>query len=104
DPNDDQYISPSVFPNLKPYPAGKTTGYVGLLEPGKTPFNWTATNYTRPDKETIVIYELLVRDFLSDHSYSSLIDTLDYLDRLGINAIELMPVNEFDGNINWGYS
>jgi hypothetical protein len=33
-----------------------------------------------------------------------LIDTLDYLQRLGINAIEFMPVTEFDGNESWGYN
>ncbi len=103
-PNDDNFISESIFPNLKEYPDGKTTNYVGVLFPGKTPYQWEATSYERPQKEDLVIYELLVRDFLADHSYSSLIDTLDYLDRLGINAIELMPVNEFDGNESWGYN
>ena len=29
---------------------------------------------------------------------------LDYLKALGINAIELMPVQEFDGNDSWGYN
>ena len=33
-----------------------------------------------------------------------MIDTLDYLDRLGVTAIELMPVNEFEGNLSWGYN
>ena len=31
-------------------------------------------------------------------------DTLNYLEELGINAIELMPVNEFEGNNSWGYN
>lgn len=103
-PSDDNFISESIFPNLKEYPNGKTTNYVGVLFPGKTPYQWEATSYERPKKEDLVIYELLVRDFLADHSFSTLIDTLDYLDRLGINAIELMPVNEFDGNESWGYN
>ena len=33
-----------------------------------------------------------------------MIDTIGYLKRLGINAIELMPINEFDGNDSWGYN
>ncbi len=103
-PSGDSGISESIFPNLKPYPSGKTSNYVGVLSPGKPEYNWTATGYQRPAKEELVIYELLVRDFLGDHSFSSLIDTLDYLDRLGINAIELMPVSEFDGNESWGYN
>ena len=50
-----------------------------------------------------MIYEMLLRDFLDAHDYATLVDTLGYLERLGVNAIELMPVSEFGGNINWGY-
>ena len=32
------------------------------------------------------------------------IQKLDYLERLGITAIELMPVQEFEGNDSWGYN
>lgn len=103
-PIDDNFIPESVFPNLKEYPTGKTTEYVGVLFPGKTEYQWEATNYQRPDKENLIIYELLVRDFIEDHSYATLIDTLDYLDRLGINTIELVPVIEFEGNDSWGYN
>jgi glycosidase len=45
-----------------------------------------------------------LRDFTKKRNYQTLTDTLDYLQRLGINAIELMPVNEFDGNLSWGYN
>ena len=45
-----------------------------------------------------------MRDFLESQSYNDLIDSLDYLDNLGVNAIELMPVNEFEGNNSWGYN
>lgn len=100
----DQFITESVYPNLKEFPTGKANNLVSVISPGKAEYEWEVIDFQKPDKENIIIYELLMRDFLEDHSYSSLIDTLDYLDRLGINAIELMPVNEFDGNINWGYS
>ncbi|MBO6523954.1 MAG: T9SS type A sorting domain-containing protein [Balneolaceae bacterium] len=103
-PSEDQGISSSVFPNLKEYPTGKTSGYVSILEPGKSEYQWEVTDFEKPDKESLVIYELLIRDFLSDHSFNSLIDSLDYLERLGVNAIELMPVSEFDGNESWGYN
>ena len=36
--------------------------------------------------------------------YKKLKDTLDYLVKLGVNAIELMPINEFEGNLSWGYN
>ena len=45
-----------------------------------------------------------MRDFTANHDYKTLIDTLGYLSNLGINAIELMPVNEFEGNSSWGYN
>lgn len=101
---DDPQISESTYPNLKPYPKGKTNHLVGILHPGKAPYSWQHANYNRPPKENLVVYELLVRDFIKNHDYKTLIDTLDYLDRLGINAIELMPVMEFEGNSSWGYN
>ncbi len=104
DENNDQFIPSSVYPNLKAYPSGETFGLVSVLRPGKPEFNWTDDNYVRPDKENMVIYELLMRDFFETPSYTALIDTLDYLERLGINAIELMPINEFNGNLSWGYN
>ena len=81
----------------------ETSFSVGVLQPGADEYNLNVTNYERPEIKDLVIYELL-RDFLSKHSYQTLIDTLDYLDRLGVTAIELMPVNEFEGNLSWGYN
>ena len=74
------------------------------MEPGKTAYNWTNNNFSPPEKKDLIIYELLVRDFVSTHSYQTLIDTLDYLVELGINAIELMPPGEFENNESWGYN
>ncbi|MFN0201625.1 MAG: alpha-amylase family glycosyl hydrolase [Bacteroidia bacterium] len=103
DPWNDSYIPTSVYPNLKPYPVGKTTGVVSTFKINQPTYNWQITNFSRPKKTDLVVYELLLRDFTAEHSYQSLIDTLDYLKKLGVNTIELMPVIEFDGNISWGY-
>lgn len=100
----DSFISEEVYPNLKSYPLNKTEGLVSVLQTSKQPFNWEIEHFEKPAKEKLVIYELLVRDFVSTHSYQTLIDTLSYLKRLGINAIELMPVSEFEGNSSWGYN
>ncbi|MGZ8523407.1 MAG: alpha-amylase family glycosyl hydrolase, partial [Chitinophagaceae bacterium] len=67
-------------------------------------YNWQATSFSKPDKRNLVIYELLLRDFTDAHNWQTMIDTLSYLQRLGINAIELMPVSEFEGNDSWGYN
>lgn len=104
DAGNDPYIPAVTYPNLPSYPLGKTTGAVSVLQTGQTPFNWQASNYQRPKKTDLVIYELLLRDFLARHDFPTLLDTLDYFQRLGVTAIELMPINEFDGNISWGYN
>lgn len=103
DPFNDSYIPSSVYPNLKPYPAGQT-GIVGILQTAAPAYNWTNSSFAGPDKRNLIIYELLPRDFTDAHSWQVMIDTLSYLQRLGINAIELMPITEFEGNDSWGYN
>src|SRR5690606_15201358 len=94
DPSNDQYIPGSSYPALIPYPTGKTSGIVSVF--GKnSPYNWNINKFNRPEKNKLVIYELHLRDFLSAKNFNTLTDSLDYLERLGVNAIELMPVNEF---------
>nr|MDA3860197.1 alpha-amylase family glycosyl hydrolase [Melioribacteraceae bacterium] len=102
--SEDDQIDNVTYPSLKDYPKGKTDGSVSIIEINKEMYQWTATEYQRPDRQKAVIYELLIRDFLHSHNYQTLIDTLDYLENLGINAIELMPVNEFEYNSSWGYN
>ena len=104
DPWNDQYISSATYPNLKPYPSGLTTGVVGVFQTNAPAYTWTTTNYSRPDKKRIVIYELLMRDFIVKHDWKTLRDSINYFKNLGINAIELMPINEFEGNSSWGYN
>lgn len=103
DPANDPGIPASVYPNLKAYPAGQT-GIVSIVQPVQPAYTWTTTNFTRAAPKNLVVYELLVRDFVATHSYSTLKDTISYLANLGVNAIELMPVNEFEGNDSWGYN
>lgn len=101
---DDAYIPKSTYPNLKPYPKSKTSGWVTVMKPGAEDYNWQTTDFKRPLKSQLLVYELLIRDFTKAQTYKSVLDTLPYLKRLGINAIELMPITEFEGNISWGYN
>lgn len=103
DPNHDPYIPASTYPNLKPYPAG-ATGIVSVLQINQRAYTWRVPDFERPRPEHLVVYELHVRDFIAARNYKTLADTLSYLRRLGINAIELMPVMEFTGNDSWGYN
>lgn len=100
----DKYISSDVYPNPYLIKPETFTGYATILDMAKKEYDWKDGSFKAPDEHKLIIYELLVRDFLEYHSYTSLYDTLDYLTNLGINAIELMPVNEFEGNESWGYN
>lgn len=104
DPWNDAYVPADVYPNLKAYPTGKTEGIVSVLQTAQTPYQWQVTDFKAPAKKDLVIYELHIRDFVEQHSFDAVSQKLDYLQKLGINAIELMPVNEFEGNSSWGYN
>jgi hypothetical protein len=104
DPSNDQYIASSTYPDLISYPRDTASGIVSVLQTSQSPYLWQSAAFEPPPESNLVIYELLVRDFTANHDYKTLIDTLSYLDRLGITAIELMPVNEFEGNLSWGYN
>ena len=67
DEYNDKYIPSSVYPDLKAYPAGMTSGLVSALEFTKPTYNWKVSQFNRPAKEKLVIYELLIRDFVSTH-------------------------------------
>lgn len=100
DPSNDASISSTW---AERYPAA-TSGHVSVATLLESPYDWNIVQFDPPKKEDLIIYELLVRDFLNDRQFTSLTDTLDYLNRLGINAIELMPVQEFENNGSWGYN
>ena len=102
--NDQEIISQNRHPGLLPYPTGKTEFQATFLQTGQAPYAWKNTSYTRPKPEELNVYELLVRDFDQKRTYQAVIERLDYLKELGINAIELMPVGEFEGNLSWGYN
>jgi 1,4-alpha-glucan branching enzyme len=104
DPWNDQYIDENTYPGMLDYPEGQAEGIATVLQTAQEAYVWQTANFTPPDESDLVIYELLIRDFTGQHTYLSLIDTLDYLKNLGVNVIELMPVNEFEGNISWGYN
>jgi len=104
DPWNDKYIDAATYPGLKPYPEGKADGLVSVFRTRPAQYVWDHSTFTPPPKDDLIIYELLVRDFVALHDFKTIRDTLDYLDRLGVNAIEFLPVNEFEGNSSWGYN
>ncbi|SFU29149.1 Por secretion system C-terminal sorting domain-containing protein [Pustulibacterium marinum] len=102
-PYDDPYIEETTYPNMTVYPDGQEFE-VSVIQTNQTAYEWQITDFERPEKEDLIIYELLIRDFNSEKTWASLIDDIDYFTGLNINAIEIMPVMEFEGNISWGYN
>ncbi len=102
-PFDDPYIPSNSYPNLPAYPQDQERE-VTVLKTGETPYNWQVNNFIKPSKDKLVIYEVLIRDFDANRNFQDLIDRIDYFKNLNINAIQLMPVMEFEGNEGWGYN
>lgn len=103
DPDNDKYISSATYPHLNPYPE-KAIGIVSVFQTKSESYNWQVTDFEIPDRDNLVIYEMLLRDFSETGDINGALGKLDYLESLGVNAIELMPVQEFDGNDSWGYN
>ncbi|MBS1535908.1 MAG: T9SS type A sorting domain-containing protein [Bacteroidetes bacterium] len=106
--DDPEIASLGVYPGLPTYPAGQERE-VSVLQTGPNAYyqyNWSSatTNFVKPQKKDLVIYEVLVRDFDANRSYQDLINRIDYFKNLKVNAIQLMPVMEFEGNMSWGYN
>ena len=112
DPWNDQYIPASVFPNLPAYPTQAVQGTpVAVYNSDMNKYDWAVPDFKGVAQSDLVIYELLIRDFngtegqaYGDGTINGVLAKLDYLQALGVNAIELLPIMEFNGNNSWGYN
>ena len=113
DPWNDKYISPEVYPDLPPYPVGKVPEVsLAVYQENLNEYAWKySDSFKRPADSDLLIYELLLRDFTGTEGKADgngtvrgACERLDYLQWLGVNAVELLPINEFNGNISWGYN
>ncbi len=103
--SDDQWEPRSIDPSLMPYPA-QGRGYVTVIQTNKPKYPWSqeTLNFKRPNKNNLIIYEMWVYDYTQERSFPGLMKRLDYIENLGVNAVELMPLCEYDGNLSWGYN
>lgn len=104
---DDQWEPQTADKTLKSYPTkGADGGFVTVIQPGKATFSWSEAtlNFKRPNKNNLIIYEVWVYDYTPSRTFKALTNRLDYIQNLGVNAIELMPISEFEGNYSWGYN
>ena len=103
DPNNDKYINETTYPSaLRKYPE-KARGIVSVFKTASDNYSWKH-DFQIKDENNLLIYELHLRDFSATGDLNGAMKKLDYLESLNINAIELMPVQEFDGNDSWGYN
>lgn len=100
----DRSISNDIYPNLHPYPAGAQNEIAMLVSTKQDEYAWKNVNFKIDNPENMVIYELLIRDFTEQRSIKAAQEKIPYLKELGVSVIELMPINEFEGNRSWGYN
>ena len=94
----DKYIT-----GVPAFPAGARQ-LVSAFQINRPSYNWKHKDFKVEDRRDLVIYEMLFRDFSSLQNIDGAMARLDYIEKLGVNAVELMPVQEFDGNLSWGYN
>lgn len=113
DPYSDRYIPSGVFPALPSYPVAEIPYSVPLAwyNSDMDEYEWQVSDFKGVKPEQLVIYELLIRDFtgtdgeaLGSGTVNGVIKKLDYIKSLGVNAVELLPIMEFNGNNSWGYN
>ena len=98
DQSNDQYIQ-----GVPAFPEG-AKGLVSAFRINRPSYSWKNSDFVVEDKNDLVIYEMLFRDFTTSQNIAGAMAQLDYIEELGVNAVQLMPIQEFDGNLSWGYN
>jgi malto-oligosyltrehalose trehalohydrolase len=80
---------------------GDVHGASAVVDPAA--FDWQDGNWRGRRWDEAVIYELHVGTFSPEGDFQGVERRLDYLEKLGVTALELMPVADFSGARNWGY-
>ena len=106
----DRYERNSVWPTRPKYPYDKFSDVMMAVYRGDLD-DYKFSPFTIPAHDNLVIYELLLRDFTGIDGMSQgwgtlkkAIDKIPYIKAMGFNAIELMPIMEFNGTNSWGYN
>ena len=104
DPWNDKWIDEAAYPNLREFPEKAWEQPATVFKTTGSDYKWKVNDFKVKNRDNLVIYELLFRDFTEEKTVKAAMKKLPYLQELGVNAIELMPVQEFDGNLSWGYN
>ena len=79
---------------------GKLSAFT-ISDPPSLPFQWTDADFKVPPLDDLIVYELQVEEF--DASFDGVVQRLDYLTSLGVNALEFMPITAVPEVFDWGY-
>ncbi|GAA1446474.1 malto-oligosyltrehalose trehalohydrolase [Mycobacterium cookii] len=92
-------------PDPRPDPRSRRQpdGVHGLSRRDVTAHEWADGSWTGRQLAGSVVYELHVGTFTPGGTLDSAIERLDHLVDLGVDLVEVMPVNAFNGTHNWGY-
>ncbi len=96
------------FLRIDPY-ARQVTSSVGNAVVHDPDFDWAGDDFHLPPVNQLVIYEMHLGTFHDRedgkrNKFEEAAQKLDYLKRLGVNVIELMPLAQFAGELSWGYN
>ncbi|MDE6453448.1 MAG: hypothetical protein K2L27_04515 [Muribaculaceae bacterium] len=112
DPYSDKWLSADGlgYEGMPEYPA-EVTGNVMLAVWRRDMNKYDWSDFTIPAHDRLYVYEMLLRDFTGTEGQSrgngtlaAAMEKIPYIKSLGVNAVELMPIMEFNGNNSWGYN
>lgn len=109
DPYNDRYLAADVWPDRPQYPSEIQGVMLGVYRGDIDDYNFS--DFTIPAHDNLIVYEMLFRDFTGtdglnegNGTVAKAIEKIPYIKSLGFNAVELMPIMEFNGNNSWGYN
>lgn len=106
----DKWLDTTIWPDMPRYPYDRFDDVtLAVYKKDMDSYSWSG--FEIPDHDDLIIYELLFRDFTGTEGASDAngtvrraIERIPYLKDLGVNAVELLPIMEFNGNNSWGYN
>ncbi|MCM1032374.1 MAG: alpha-amylase family glycosyl hydrolase [Odoribacter sp.] len=107
----DKFLDRTVWPDCPQYPYDRFDDVILAVYQGNLDTSYKFSEFTIPEHRNLMIYEMLFRDFTGTEGKAEgngtvrqAIAKIPYLAELGVNAVELMPIMEFNGNNSWGYN
>jgi 1,4-alpha-glucan branching enzyme len=97
------------FARIDPYARAVTNSIGNGIIYDPDAFDWEGDDFSAAGWNQLVIYEMHIGSFTPDANeqpgnFGKVLTQLDHLKRLGVNAVQIMPVGEFAGDRSWGYN